>query len=239
MVGVVGANMHDLTGQRYGRLTCLRWESRHMTSRREIFWEVECDCGTVKWVKSQVLRSGKAMSCGCLKNEMAGARLRTHGLSNTDEYKIYKGIKKRCYNIEAHAYENYGGRGIVMSDEWLDIKTGFLTFLEEMGKRPSKKHSVERKNVNGNYCKENCHWADMQQQAFNQRVKSSNKSTGVLGISLTPAGKYKVRVGTKEGRKYLGTFETIEKALEVLQSAEIEYWGMLRDRSTGKRGKYE
>ena len=88
MAGVVGANMHDLTGQRYGRLTCLRWESRHMTSRREIFWEVECDCGTVKWVKSQVLRSGKAMSCGCLKNEMAGARLRTHGLSNTDEYKI-------------------------------------------------------------------------------------------------------------------------------------------------------
>ena len=88
MAGVVGANMHDLTGQKFGRLLCLRWESRHMTSRREIFWEVECDCGTVKWVKSQVLRSGKAMSCGCLKNEMAGARLRTHGLSNTDQYKI-------------------------------------------------------------------------------------------------------------------------------------------------------
>ena len=238
MVGVVGANMHDLTGQKFGRLLCLRWESRQMTSRREIFWEVKCDCGTVKWVKSQLLKSGKTVSCGCYKNESAGNRLRTHGLSDTEEYKIYRGIKKRCYNIKDYAYENYGGRGIRMSDEWLDTWTGFLTFLEDMGEIPSKKHSVKRKNVNGNYCKENCCWADNQQQAFNQRVKSTNKSTGVLGVSLTVGGKYRVRVSTKEGRKYLGTFETIEKAIEVLQAAELEYWGMLRDRSEEKKGDY-
>lgn len=239
MVGVVGANMLDLTGQRFGRLVCIKWESRKMTSRREIFWEVECDCGAVKWVKSQFLRSGHTVSCGCYKNDMVGKRSRTHGLSKTEEYKIYKGIKKRCYNTKHPAYENYGGRGITVSDEWLDPENGFLTFLRDMGERPSKRHSVERKNVNGNYCRENCYWADAHQQAFNRRVKSTNKSTGILGVSLTASGKYKVRITTNRGREYLGTFETIEKAIEVLQAAELKHWGMLRDRSTEKKGEYE
>lgn len=232
MVGVIGANMHDLTGQRFGRLVCLSWESRQMTSRREIFWEVVCDCGAVKWVKSQSLKNGKTVSCGCLKNEKAGDRIRTHGLSKSPEYHVYKGIKKRCYNSSSKSYEDYGGRGIEVCDRWLEPNgQGFLNFLEDMGERPSTEHSIERNNVNGNYSPDNCYWTTKSQQCFNQRVPKSNKSTGILGITLERNGKYKVRISTGNERLYLGVYTSLEEALKVLQKAELKYRGMVRDRS--------
>jgi hypothetical protein len=87
--------------------------------------------------------------------------------SSLPEYESYKGMKKRCYNPNSQDYYNYGGRGIVVCDEWLG-KDGFDKFLNDLGFRPSSKHSIDRINSNGNYCKENCRWATISEQSKNK-----------------------------------------------------------------------
>lgn len=84
------------------------------------------------------------------------------------EYEAYKCMKKRCYTKSCKDYTNYGGRGICVSDEWLG-ENGFINFLSDMGFRPTNKHSVDRIDPNGDYCKENCRWATQKEQAINHR----------------------------------------------------------------------
>jgi len=84
------------------------------------------------------------------------------------EYESYKGMKKRCYNKNSKDYYNYGSRGIKIADEWLG-HTGFPTFLEDMGLRPTNKHSIDRIDSNGDYCKENCKWSTVTEQSINHR----------------------------------------------------------------------
>ena len=90
----------------------------------------------------------------------------THGLSNTAMYKIWIGIKQRCYNKNSPLYPYYGNRGITVSDEWKD---DFETFYLDMGTRPSANHSVDRKDNDKGYSKENCHWASRTEQQNNKR----------------------------------------------------------------------
>jgi len=88
-----------------------------------------------------------------------------HGKSGTYEHRVWKGIRTRCFNKRHHSYKNYGGRGIKLCLEWSD----FSRFLKDMGKAPTEKHSIDRKNVNGHYDKYNCHWATKKQQMLNTR----------------------------------------------------------------------
>lgn len=231
MVGVVGANMHDLTGQKFGRLLCLSWESRQMTSRREIFWEVKCDCGTVKWVKSQLLKRGKTVSCGCWNKEKSTLP-KKHGMCDTPEYSTYNQILKRCYTETFRQYHDYGGRGIKVCERWLEPKgRGFLNFLEDMGKRPSKEFSIDRIDVNGNYEPTNCKWEVRNVQSFNRRaVKDS--STEVIGVTKHPkSGKFHARLQYKGKEIWLGSYFTLGAAREAVIKAEIKYYGFNRDRS--------
>ncbi len=84
----------------------------------------------------------------------------------TPEYKAWQHIKSRCYNLKDKSYADYGGRGIIMCDEWID---DFSKFLEDMGERPSKIHSVDRIKNEGNYEKNNCKWSTRKEQNKNKR----------------------------------------------------------------------
>ena len=89
-----------------------------------------------------------------------------HGMRHTPEYEIWKSMKQRCYNPKNKRYSDWGGRGIKMCDRW---KNSFKNFIEDMGKRPPDKHSIDRIDNDKDYCPENCKWATLDEQVNNAR----------------------------------------------------------------------
>jgi hypothetical protein len=85
------------------------------------------------------------------------------------EFRCWSQMKQRCYNPNSPNYKYYGARGVVVCEQWLVRGSGFATFLEDMGARPTPHHSIERRNVEGIYEPANCYWATTKVQANNTR----------------------------------------------------------------------
>lgn len=157
-----GARIIDLTGQRFLRLIALNiWFRKD----KKIYWKCACDCGKFVAVEGGCLRDKKTKSCGCYQQERRGKSSITHGKSETVEYFIWTDLFSRCYNKKRAAYKNYGGRGIKICKRWHN----FENFLADMGERPDPKLTLDRIDNNKGYCKNNCRWATVKQQAHNKR----------------------------------------------------------------------
>lgn len=124
-----------------------------------------CECGCLKEITMANLKSGRSKGC----TNCHTLSLRKLGYNNKSEYNTYRGMLQRCNNPNSQGYKHYGGRGIKICDRWLDKKNGFETFFKDMGKKPSKKHSIERINVDGNYEPSNCKWATVIEQMNNRQ----------------------------------------------------------------------
>jgi hypothetical protein len=127
-----------------------------------------CECGTVRDVPLQTLKSAPDRHCGCQVSARTIAAKTTHGMSKTAEYRSWSHLKERCLNPNCADYENYGGRGIAVCDRWLN---SFEAFLQDMGAKPSSGHSIDRINVDGNYEPSNCRWATGTMQGRNKRIQ--------------------------------------------------------------------
>jgi hypothetical protein len=207
-------------GNRYGRLVVI---SRDSSSRKgSATWKCQCDCGNIKTAVGEYLRNGRIKSCGCYQKEMATKANTIHGLSETSLFKIWSGIKGRCFNLRAKSYKYYGGRGITLCDEWLE----FLPFYEwAMIHGYQKRLTIERVDNDGNYCPGNCVFATWVEQAHNQGVRKDNR-TGHAGIHWNrKCKKYVVYINNNLKRIHLGSFVNIQDAATARKAAEIKYWG--------------
>lgn len=124
-----------------------------------------CSCG--KEFINYIFMAKKNISCGIYCVDKMNNTGIIVGYSKYPEYKNYICMKSRIFDKNNPSYDNYGGRGLTISEDW---KTSFLNFYKDMGNKPSSKHSVERIDNSKGYCKENCKWATAKEQCNNVRT---------------------------------------------------------------------
>lgn len=161
-------------GLRNGRLTVIEFQRDPRRPQHPVYL-CRCDCGqTAKVARANMARTH---SCGCIKREMLQAKA-THGMSSSPEYHTWADIKARCSRPKRREFGAYGGRGITVCLRWID---SFENFYADMGPRPSRKHSIDRIDANGNYEPNNCRWATAKEQRINQRRVTLHTFNGVTG----------------------------------------------------------
>src|SRR5690242_17533303 len=165
-------------GTKFGRLTVIEFQ-RDPARPKYPHYLCECECGATTHVTAANFT--RTRSCGCLRIEELVARSRTHGLSNTNTFRIWVGMIERCVSKGSVSYPTYGARGISVCPRWRD---SFANFLEDMGTRPSIQHSIDRIDNDKGYEPSNCRWATNQTQCNNKR---RNFKITHNGRTLTPA----------------------------------------------------
>lgn len=162
-------NFDDLTSREFGRLFVIGINRRD--SRGKIYYDCICKCGNRVVVNSNSLKAGHTRSCGCLQVELSRKRHTKHGLSYSKIRGIWRNMIRRCECKNDASYENYGGRGISVCDEWHNLEA-FAKWILEAGYdecRERGEQTIERIDVNGNYEPSNCKLANMIKQGRNKR----------------------------------------------------------------------
>ena len=162
-------NHKDLTGMRFGRLTVLDLD--HIDYNGIYFWRCQCDCGNEIITRNTSLNNGTTTSCGCYKREIAVKRFTKHGLCEHPLYVVWERMRQRCESEYDQAWHRYGGRGIVVCDEWSHDFESFYNWAIENGWEPGL--TLDRENNDEGYFPWNCRWVNRTIQANN---RSSNRN---------------------------------------------------------------
>lgn len=160
----------DLTGERFNHLTV---ESLARAEKGVLYWNCLCDCGNRTVVRGSNLKRGAVKSCGCINHI---SHNKTHGESKSKLYRHWMSMIYRCYNPKNNAYKWYGARGIRVCDEWRTYE-GFRAWVANTC--PDVTYTVERIDVNGDYCPENCTWIPNSKQANNRRTSVIVEHNGI------------------------------------------------------------
>lgn len=161
--------MNNLVGKRFGKLTVVACADTAYSKNGYSYkmWRCKCDCGNYKNISTGNLVSGNTKSCGCYRVERNVSVFTTHGRSKSKLYRVWASIKDRCYRQECAGFKDYGARGIRMCKEW---KNNFQSFYDwAIANNYKDGLTIERKDVNGNYCPDNCCWIPKEQQSRNRR----------------------------------------------------------------------
>lgn len=196
----------DITGKKLNKLTAVR-STGEKSSNGDFIWEFMCDCGEYTKVSIGNFNSGHTKSCGCAYTDSRKGRDDYHGMSSSGEYATWLRIKSRTRNCNDPSYANYGEIGIGISDEWFN---SFTRFYEDMGKKPSSEHSIDRIDNTKGYFSENCRWASQQEQARNKLGLQNNNMSGVKGVhwdeksegSLYAVAQWKDMDGTHRSKSF-------------------------------------
>ena len=193
---------YDLHGLRFGKLLVLANEQQKDPNGNRL-WLCQCDCGKQSVVAAHRLAKDITRSCGC--NRLAVLFKLTHGQTvghkPTPEYRVWQNMLRRCRKRESKDWKNYGGRGIKVCDRWFS----FENFFADMGKRPSRLHTLDRREVNGNYEKTNCQWSTTREQNSNKRSNRFIRMYGEVMTFTEGARRFSVvDLSTARSRRFRG-----------------------------------
>lgn len=180
-------NIIDLTGQKFGRWTVLRFCG---LKRRESQWECKCECGNVHVVGRGNLVSGRSQSCGCLREERLSAAISKHNMSEDPLFFAWHTMKARCYSAKNHSFKNYGARGIGVCEKWKNSFKDFYDYVSKLPHYKEKGYTLDRIDVNGNYEPGNVRWATASQQAANTRRNVFFEKDGIIYSPRSFSDKY-------------------------------------------------
>ena len=198
--------LHDLTGQRFGRLLVLRPHPervRYGKDKRAVaaLWHCVCVCGEERLVLGNNLRQGFSRSCGCLIRDITTERNTRHGHARrgnvTRAYTCWVSMLQRCFNSSSQSYRNYGGRddSITVVEYYRD----FVNWYADRGDPPDGL-SQDRINNNGNYEPGNLQWATASMQVRNQRPRKRKARRAKLeDIQAYAAALARATSGGKRG----------------------------------------
>ena len=245
------SRVKDLTGQRFGRLTVIKFAG---TKKGHAMWDCLCDCGKLCTTYGRMLVGGHKMSCGCLQKEVHSRKWTTHGMSRTKAYKVWEGIRWRCLNEKSNVYSSYGGRGITICDEWRDDFVAFYNYVSKLDHFGESEYSIDRIDNDGNYEPGNVRWATKEEQTRNRRVTVIVEYAGDK-IPLQEAAEREgiqycvVEQRWRKGKRDAELFKTPRKFLEkveyhgeemtlkdVAKKTGISYSTLFRRYKQGKRG---
>lgn len=170
----------DYTGMKFGRWTVIGMAPNHITKGGYpvSMWECVCECGTRRAVRGNDLRLGKSVSCGCYMVENPISK--THGQSSSHLYKIYYGMRSRCYNPNNKNFDHYGGRGVGICAEWQTFEA-FESWAMSHGYQDGL--TIERKDINAGYSPGNCCWITPAEQQKNKRTNKAITYCGETHIA--------------------------------------------------------
>lgn len=203
----------DMINKVFNKLTVIERVEKGTDGRKRYL--CRCECGSYTNVRGKDIKSGNTKSCGCIAKQRAENLNKKYKNSGKRvEYTTWKNMVYRCYNNNSINYHSYGGRGIKVCDRWLE---SFDNFYEDMGKRPSSKHQLDRIDNNDNYRPDNCRWILAHQNANNRRVQKD------WGVSQSSTGKYYALMERQQVRRNGKSVKNKEDALKLRDSWLKEY----------------
>jgi len=177
IIAIPSTRIKDLTDQFFGKWHVIGYVGNDKSGKASWLCQCSCDNKTIKIIVGTELVKGKSKSCGCLIGEMNKIRSTTHGMTNTRLHRIWNGMHARCYNKNSKDYKHYGKRGIIICKEWLEDFMNFYNWAAHNGYQ--KDLTIDRIDVDKNYCPENCRWVST-------AIQNKNKTTA---IKVTYKGK--------------------------------------------------
>lgn len=156
----------NISGKRFGRLIAL---DEFYLKNHKAFWLCECDCGNKVYVSGNALQGGRTKSCGCLYKETRQGGLK-HGKWSHPIYWVYRSMLERCYNKNNPFFHNYGGRGIIVCDEWKKDFKCFYDWATSNGWTIGLQ--IDRTNNDGNYSPLNCRFVT-------RKVNMNNRQSSI------------------------------------------------------------
>jgi hypothetical protein len=216
---------NPLDGKKFSRLTVLSRADDRITPNgsKRVIYTCRCDCGSMCEVESSSLKDGKSKSCGCLRDERVRESNTRHGYSRRNSdislYHVWRGMIRRCTDKKDLSYSGYGGRGITVCKEWLEIDS-FMGWAKSNYKKGLQ---IDRIDNDKGYSPENCRFVTPLVNVGNQRLLRSDNNSEYRGVSYRKdRGKWESYVNREGKRKRLGLFINKEDAAKARDAYVIE-----------------
>jgi hypothetical protein len=204
---------------------------KNINGRRVKYGMFRCDCGVEKEIRHWGVTSGQTKSCGCYyKNKIV-----KHNSCGTRLYSIHSAMLSRCNNKNNIAFASYGGRGITVSNEWLDfrnfkswaMKNGYCETLE-----------IDRIDNDGDYKASNCRWIEQFENCEAGRRRPLKNTNGFTGVTLHQ-GSYQCRIMYRRNAIFIGNYKSLRDAVNARIEKEIELFGEQRTNFNFKEEEHE